>query len=222
MTNMSHSDLKEHDFPADLLADPKSQTTWVGVIIQRWYSLTSLPDASIDSNMLEREAVRRSRLSSSVLFFLLVTVASLLPVTFLAIGIYPWYFWLTLELFCVCIVALILLRHGRTNTAGMLVTTAAFLTITAALFSTIPFDETTLQGYDLYTLLLLLCVCLLPIRSVFFFYVLSVGVIILTLFKMPLTPTLHADFQSRMFLILARPIGSTFACAGVAGVAGVV
>jgi hypothetical protein len=221
VTNVSQNNFNESDksdksdFPVELIDEQRSQSSvqhWVG----RWYALTALPDAPPAGTMMQREAVRRSRLSSSVLFFLLVSCASLMIVTLPAMSIYPWYFWLSLELFSVCIVALVLLRHGRTNTAGILTTTAGFLTITASLFSTIPFNETTLQGYDMYILLLLLCGCLLPIRSIFLFYVLSAGVIVVTLFKMPLTPTLQADFQSQMFLILVRPIGIMGSCAGVA------
>lgn len=218
-TNTFQNDLNaDDDFPGDLLEDQTKRRT---NLIQYWYALTSLPDPPVGSSFVQREAARRSRLSSGVLFFLLAVCVSLLPVTFLVISIYPTYFWLTLELICVCIVALVLLRRGYTNTCGAIVVTFSFLTITASLFSTVPFDETTLQGYDMYILLLLLCVWLLPPRSVFLFYCLSIGVIIGTLFLMPLTPVLHVDMQSRMFLIIVRPLGILFACGGVAYIAAV-
>lgn len=207
------------EFPADLLADhPKKDRQ---TLIEFWYSLTSLSDTPQRNTFLQREAVRRSRLSSSVLFFLLVVCASLLPVTYLAIGLYPSYFWLTLELFCVCAGALALLRRGYTNTAGIIVVTAAYLTITTSLFTTMPFDETTVQGYDLYILLLLLCVWLLPARSVFLFYILSVCAILGTIFFMPLTPGLQNNLETHMILILIRPIGVLFSCGGVAYIASI-
>jgi hypothetical protein len=85
-----------------------------------------------------------------------------------------------------------------------------------ALFSTVPFDETTLQGYDMFILLLLLAVFLLPTRTIFLFFSLCVGVIIGTLFTMPLSPALKADLDARMLIVLARPIGTLFVGGGIA------
>jgi hypothetical protein len=212
MTNLPHNN--QHELPVDLIADQSAERQ--NPLIQRWYALTSLPEAPIGATFVQREAVRRSRLSSSVIFFFLILLLSLLPVTFLAIGIYPSYFWLTLGLFIICLGSLALLRRGFTNTAGVFVTAGAFAILTASLFTTLPFDETTLQGYDMYIILLLLTVCLLPIRWIFLYFVLSVGVIIWTLLALPLTPVLQADLHTRMVLILMRPIGILFMGGGIA------
>lgn len=208
MTNMP-----QNNPISDLLAEHPIHK--VG-LIQRWYALTSLPDAFIDSSFVQREAVRKSRLSSSVIFFFMALVLSLVPVTYLVIGIYPSYFWLSSGLFIVCAFALMLNRRGLTNTAGFLVTFGSFLSLSAALFSTVPFDETTLQGYDMFILLLLLSVSLLPIRTIFLFFVLSVGTILSSLFLMPLTSVLAADLHSRMLIIIARPLGILVVGGGVA------
>jgi hypothetical protein len=226
MTNMSNVDnmsqeqkqlaLATGEFPLYLLDDQLQNRT---AFFQFWYALTALPEVPADSSFAQREAVRRSRLSSSVLLFLLIACMSLVPVSYLARAMYPWYMWLCLELAGVCIVALVLLRHGYTNTAGILVCVASYLTITTSLVTTMPFDETTLQGYDMYILLLLLCVWLLPPRWVFLFYLLSAAAIIGTLFYMPLSPVLQTDMHTRMFLILIRPLGILFSCGGVAYIA---
>jgi hypothetical protein len=217
MNNLHQTDfqqVKQQAEPVELL-DKVVPPAQAG-LFQRWYALTSLPDVSDNESFYRREIVRRSRLSSSVIFFFLVLLLGMMPVTLLVIGIYPYYFWLTLGLFVVCVFALFVNRSGHTNIAGFIVTFGAFAILTTALFTTVPFDETTLQGYDMYVVLLLLSIALLPVRWVMLFYVLSVGVIIVSLFKMPLTPTLQADVHSRVILILFRPIGLLFMSTGVA------
>jgi hypothetical protein len=183
-------------------------------LLQRWYALTALPEAPSHANFAQREAARKSRLTSSVLFFFTVMVVALLPACYLAP--YPAYFWLDLGLALACIVALVLNRRGYTVSAGLLVNLAGFLALTIALFSTIPFDETTLQGYDMYVIVELLAVSLLPMRSIFLVAMLSTACILITLFSMKHTATLDADLHNRLLIIVARPIGTLFLGAGVA------
>jgi hypothetical protein len=183
-------------------------------LLQRWYALTAIPEAPAHAEFAQREAARKSRLTSSVLFFFTIMVVVLLPACFLAP--YPSYFWLDLGLVCSCIVALALNRQGYTIAAGVLVNVTGFLALTIALFSTIPFDETTLQGYDMYVIVELLSVSLLPTRSIFFAAILSMGSVIVTLFTMKHTVTLDADLHNRLLIIVARPIGTLFLVAGVA------
>ena len=183
-------------------------------LIQRWHALTALPEAPRGASFEMRDAVRKSRLTSSVLFFFTVMVIGLLPACY--ISPYPSYFWLTLGLAVACIIGLILNRQGLTKTAGSFVTLAAFTALTAALFSTVPFDETTLQGYDMYIIVELLAVSLLPARNVFIFLALSIAAILVTLFTMQHSHTLDTDLQTRIVIILARPIGTLFLGSGVA------
>jgi hypothetical protein len=213
MTNSPQNDQSIDDLFGDETTEGQQDRP---SLIQRWYELTSLPDAPLNSTFVQREAVRRSRLSSSVIFFFLLLLCSMLPVTLFVINIYPSYVWITLALFILSIVALMFNRRGHTDIAGFIVTIGAFACLTLALFSTVPFDETTLQGYDMYVILLLLSVSLLPVQWVVLFLVLSIGAMIGSLLVMPLTPTLHADVQSRLVLILARPIGTLFTVGGIA------
>ncbi|GHO72106.1 hypothetical protein KSC_109980 [Ktedonobacter sp. SOSP1-52] len=187
-------------------------------LIERWYALTAIPEAPVTASFTAREASRKSRLTSSVLFFFTVMVISLLPACFLAISLYPSYFWLTLGLAGACIVALMLNRGGHTLTAGILVNIASFSALTAALFSTIPFDETTLQGYDMYVVVELLAVSLLPARSVILVYLASVASILGTLFGgvVQHSTVLQNDLNNRWFIMIARPIGTLLLVGGVA------
>lgn len=183
-------------------------------LIQYWNDLTALPEALSEADFSTREMVRKSRLTSNVLFFFLVMVLALLPACFIAP--YPSYFWLDLGLAFACILALVLNKQGYTLAAGLLVNCAGFLALSIALFSTVPFDETTLQGYDMYVIVELLAVSLLPIRSIFIVAIISTVCIIGTLFYMPHTIVLDKDLQTRFWIIIARPTGILFLVAGVA------
>ena len=183
-------------------------------LIQHWNALTSLPEAPIGASFERREVVRRSRLTSYVIFFFTAMVVALLPVCYFSP--YPSYFWLDLGLTGACIIGLVLNSKGLTRTAGIVVTSAAFIVLTSALFSTIPFDETTLQGYDMYIIVEMLAVSLLPARSVFVFLALSVISILLTFFTIKHSVALNIDIQTRLLIILARPLGTLFLGSSVA------
>ncbi len=183
-------------------------------LLQRWNAWTAIPNPPATANFAAREAARKSQMTSNVLFFFTFMVFSLLPVCY--ISPYPSYFWLDLGLTGACLLALALNRRGYTLAAGILVNLAAFAILTAALFSTLPFDETTLQGYDMYVIIELLAVSLLPIRSVFLAFLCSVISIISTLLYIPHTAVLNKDLHDRLLIIVARPIGTLFLVAGVA------
>ncbi len=183
-------------------------------LIHFWNALTAIPEAPASADFAHREAVRQSQLSSNVLFFFTVTVILLLPACFLAPG--HAYFLLDLGLAVTSIFALVLNRSGYTFAAGILVSLGGFLILTIALFTTVPFDETTLQGYDMYVIVELLAVSLLPLRSIFLVAAMSAMSILGTLIYMPHTATLNEDLHNRLLIIIARPIGTLFLVAGVA------
>jgi hypothetical protein len=190
----------------------ESKATGMNRLVRFWNALTALPEPS--GYTAHREAARQSQLSSNVLFFFTVTVIALLPACFFAPG--HSYFWLDMALAATSLIALILNRKGHTLAAGILVTVAGFLILTIALFTTIPFDETTLQGYDMYVIVELLAVSLLPMRSIFLVAALSTFAILGTLLYMPHTTALNMDLHTRLLIIIARPVGTLFLVAGVA------
>jgi hypothetical protein len=193
-------------------AEPKSGQG--NHLIQFWNALTAVPEAPLTADFAHREAVRQSQLASNVLFFFTVMVIALLPACFFAPG--HAYFWLDLGLASMSVFALILNRAGHTFAAGLLVNFAGFLILTIALFTTVPFDETTLQGYDMYVIVELLAVSLLPMRSIFLVAAMSTIAIIGTLVYMPHTAILDKDLHERFLIIIARPVGTLFLVAGVA------
>ena len=198
-----------------LLPDiPGSKASKRKRLIRFWNTLTAIPEAPSTADFAHREAVRQSQLSSNVLFFFTVTIIVLLPACFLAPG--HAYFLLDLGLVVTSIFALVLNRSGYTLAAGILVNLAGFLILTIALFTTVPFDETTLQGYDMYVIVELLAVSLLPLRSIFLVAAMSAMAILGTLVYMPHTAILDKDLHARLLIIIARPIGTLFLVAGVA------
>lgn len=184
--------------------------------LQRWYRLTAISEVTESAPFAERERVRQSQLTSFVLLFYTVMVVSLVPVCFLVMSIYPTYIWLMLGLVSICIVALVLNSRGFIITAGIIVNIGSFTALTLAIFSTVPLDATTLQAYDMYVVVELLAVSLLPPRSVFIAFLASVASILTTLIYMPLTTVLEQDLESRFFLIVARPLGTLLLVAGAA------
>ncbi|MBV9709302.1 MAG: hypothetical protein JO011_00130 [Ktedonobacteraceae bacterium] len=183
-------------------------------LIRLWNALTALPLVPASGYFVHREAARQSQLTSNVLFFFTVMVIALLPACFLAPG--HSYFWLDLALAVASFFALVLNRKGHTLTAGILINLAGFLILTIALFTTVPFDETTLQGCDMYVIVELLAVSLLPMRSIFLVAVMSTLAILGTIVYMPHTAVLNADLHERLLIIIARPVGTLFLVAGVA------
>ncbi|MDQ2903647.1 MAG: hypothetical protein M3Y81_08850 [Chloroflexota bacterium] len=183
-------------------------------LIHLWNTLTAMPEASTTASFAQREAARQSRLTSNVLFFFTVMVVTLLPACFFAPG--HAYFWLDLGLAAASILALALNRKGYTLAAGLLVSLTGFLILTVALFTTVPFDETTLQGYDMYVIVELLAVSLLPIRSIFLVAFMSTIAIIGTLVYVPHTAVLDKDLHEHLPVIIAQPVGTLFLVAGIA------
>ncbi|MBV9688756.1 MAG: hypothetical protein JO202_03490 [Ktedonobacteraceae bacterium] len=207
MTNVPHYPLPTDFSEESLQVNKRSR------LLQKWLTLTALPDVPASASFAQREAVRKSQLTSNVLFFFTTMVVALLPALYFSP--YRSHFWLDLGLVGPCIFALVLNRKGLTLAAGILVISAGFTALTLAIFSTVPFDETTLQAYDMYVIADLLAVSLLPPRSVFLVTVASIAVFLITLFTMPHTAALNYDLSTRLPIIVARPIGTLFLVGGV-------
>ncbi len=214
---MANTNTSNRLLPRDRWSRPKmreSQSSRDNRLIWLWKMLTAIPEAPSTADFAHREAVRQSQLSSSVLFFFTVTVIVLLPACFFTPG--HAYFLLDLTLVVASLFALVLNRSGYTLAAGILINLAGFFILTIALFTTIPFDETTLQGYDMYVIVELLAVSLLPSRSIFLVAIMSGIAILGTLLYTPHTAILDRDLHERLLIIIARPIGTLFLVAGVA------
>ncbi|HEY7414661.1 MAG TPA: hypothetical protein VH593_05680, partial [Ktedonobacteraceae bacterium] len=117
-------------------------------LIQQWYNLTAIADAPANASFLQREAARKSRLLSAVLFFFTLVIIVFLPCCLLLPNHYD--FWIDAVLIVLSFFALGLNRKGKTFAAAGLVVVAFQAALTIIIFTTTPFDETSLQIYDLF------------------------------------------------------------------------
>jgi hypothetical protein len=182
-------------------------------LIQRWYHLTAVSDAPANASFPQREAARKSRLLSAVLFFFTLVIIVFLPCCLLLSNHYD--FWIDAVLIVLSFIALGLNRKGKTFAAGVLVVAAFQAALTIIIFTTTPFDETSLQIYDLFIMTELLAVSLLPPRSVFIVAIANSAVILTSLLYEAHTPVLTADLRTQFIPVMIRPIALQFIIAGV-------
>ena len=182
-------------------------------LIQHWYNLTTIPEAPANASFPLREAARKSRLLSAVLFFFTLVIIVFLPCCLLLPNHYD--FWIDAILVVLSFIALGLNRKGKTFAAGVLIVAAFQAALTIIIFTTTPFDETSLQIYDLFIMTELLAVSLLPPCSVFVVAVVNSAVILASLLYEAHTPVLTADLQTQFIPVMIRPIALQFIIAGV-------
>ena len=185
-----------------------------GQFLRWWYAITVPPRPPANANFVRREANRKARLLSSVAFFFLATLILFIPgALFMPLGI----------LLVVCgaifgtIIALMINRAGKTIFAGIVIVIAAEAALSIGIQVMRPMDAASIQLYDLYTIIELLVVSLLPARYVFvaaFLHSIYIGVDLALLH--PRTPGLNEALQTQLIPALVRPIGLQLMVAGVA------
>jgi hypothetical protein len=173
--------------------------------IQWWYNLTALPEAAADASFVQREAVRKSHLLSTIVFWLLFTFLIFIPACFVLPNHYVIF--ADLGMMPVCVIALLLNRAQRPEIAGLLLTVAFELALTMVIFTTQPLDEPSIQQYELYVFGELLCVSLLAPRSVFLMMAYNIAIITASLLWQPRTAILAHDLQTQLIPMLVRPAG---------------
>lgn len=182
--------------------------------VQWWYNLTSIPDPPASASFLRRDAARKSRMLSTLIFWLLVTFILFLPGCFALPNHYVIYADIGMMVFCT--VALLCNKASKPQLAGILLTVAFEAALTMVIFTTQPLDEPSIQQYELYVFGELLCVSLLAPASVFVVMAYNIGIIVGSLLWQPHTTILNFDLQAQFFPILLRPIGVQLMVAGVA------
>lgn len=179
-----------------------------------WYALTAVPEAPINASFAKREAVRRIRLFSTVNFFFIVVLLIFLPACPMLAN--PYVTALDASLIVVTVIALFINRMGMPFLAGVIVVIAAEITLTAVITTTLPFDEMSLQLYDLYLIIDLLAVSLIPPQSIFFLALINSVFIYFDLMYQPHIAILQHDLITQFIPIVVRPIGLQIIIAGVA------
>ena len=197
--------------PAELADEHKEAAQYS--LVKWWYDLTALPEPEVNASFVKRETARKSRLFSTVLFYFTLVLIVFFPCCLLLPNKYD--IWIDGILIVLSIVSLVLNRQGQTTMAGIIVVAAFQLALTIIIFTTTPFDETSIQIYDLFIMTELLTVSLLPPQTVFILAVANSAVIVASLLYEPHTQILAIDLQTQFIPVMIRPVALQFIIAGV-------
>ncbi len=124
-------------------------------LIQWWYDQTAIPDPPVSASFAKREAARKSRLVSTIIFWLIVSFALFIPGCFVVPNHYIIYADIGMLVFCV--IAIFFNKMQNPQAAGVLLTIGFELALTAIIFTTRPYDEPSIQQYELFVFGELLC-----------------------------------------------------------------
>ncbi len=153
--------------------------------------------------MAKREAVRRGRVASIVLFFVILLVILPLPS---AIG-NALLLTTLLSVIALDVVALLVNRSGRTTTAGIMVVIGIEIGLMTSILTTPGgIAPSNLPLFDLLVQALCVSVSLLAPQTVFLVAVMNCIFIVVTLFNGPVTPELYHLVRTDTNRILVQPI----------------
>lgn len=191
-----------------------TEIDWQDRLLGWWYRLTAAPEPPANVSFVRREAARRVRLFSTVTFFFLVILVIFFP----ACLFLPNHLVIYLDglLIGVTIFTLMLNRQGSSLIAGVILVVASELVLTTVIITTVPFDEPSIQLYDLYLVVDLLAVSLIPPQTIFVLALFNSIFIGVDLVYQPHTSFLAHDLIAQFIPILVRPVGLQIIIAGVA------
>lgn len=169
-----------------------------------WYSLTAVPDVPANASFVRRESARKSHLLSTIVFWMIISFVLFIPACFVVPNHYIIY--IDLGMIVVCVLALWCNRAQKVLLAGMLLTFAFELALTAVIFTTQPLDEPSIQQYELFVFGELLSVSLLAPSSVFAMMSYNVAIITASLLLQKHTGFLDADLHTQFAAMWVRPI----------------
>lgn len=205
------SESQEPWTPAEIVevAEPEQERG----LIHWWYRITAPPRPSAKASYVKREADRKARLFSSVAFFFLVTMVLFFPASFFMPMITP-----LAVVFAAAssVIALIVNRTGHTMTAGVITVLGAETALTGVILAIRPLLPVDVQLYDLYVIIILLAVSLLPARFIFVFALVHSIFIGVDMYIHPHTLALAQDLETQFIPAIVRPIGLQLIVAGVA------
>jgi hypothetical protein len=148
-----------------------------------------------------------------VAFFFLVTMVLFFPASLFMPAITPMaVVFASLATF----IALFVNRAGKTTLAGLIMVIGAEIALTSAILAMRPFLSVDVQLYDLYVIIILLAVTLLPARYIFLFALAHSAFIGVDMYVHPHTLALAQDLQTQFIPAIVRPIGLQIMVASVA------
>ncbi|HEY1350904.1 MAG TPA: hypothetical protein VGF67_14885 [Ktedonobacteraceae bacterium] len=197
--------------PADIITITPD---WQDRLLGWWYDLTAVPEPPANVSFVRREAVRRVRLFSTVAFFFLLILLIFFPACLFLKNHLVIY--LDGIIICITVLTLVLNRAGRTFLAGVILVIASEAVLTTVIMTTLPLDEPSIQLYDLYLVVDLLAVSLIPPQSIFALAGVNSLFIGFDLALQPHTQGMATDLVTQFIPMLVRPVGLQIIIAGVA------
>jgi len=205
------SPLEESWSPAEMITVAPD---WQDRLLGWWYDLTAVPEPPANVSFVRREAVRRVRFFSTVAFFFLLILLIFLPACLFLKNHLVIY--LDGILICITVCTLFLNRAGKSLLAGVILVLASEAVLTTVIMTTLPLDEPSIQLYDLYLVVDLLAVSLIPPQSIFALAIMNSCFIGLDLAFQPHTQGMASDLVTQFIPMLVRPVGLQIIIAGVA------
>src|SRR5437660_2411411 len=197
--------------PAEVLT---AEPDWQDRLLGWWYHLAAIPEPPAEASFVRREIARRVRLFSTVAFFFLVVLIIFFP----ACIFLPNHLVIYMDglIIGITVFTILLNRLRRPFIAGIILVVASELVLTIVILTTLPFDETSIQLYDLYLIIDLLAVSLLRPQTIFALAFCNSLFIYFDLMYQQHTQVLANDLVTQFIPVLVRPIGLQIIIAGVA------
>jgi hypothetical protein len=179
-----------------------------GGLARWWYGWTTPARPPLNASYVRREADRKARLLSVVAFFFLLTMA---------VFFYPSLYMPSITPMAVvfaalsALIALFVNRAGRTTLGGIIMVVGSEIALTSVILGISPFPVVDIQLYDLYVIIILLAVTLLPARYIFLFALAHSAFIGINIYLV-----LARDLLTQFIPAIARPIGLQIMVASVA------
>lgn len=187
---------------------------WQDRLLGWWYRLTAIPEPPANASFVKREIARRVRLFSTVAFFFLIVLIIFFPACIFLPNRLVIY--LDGLIIAITVFTLVLNRMRKPLLAGLILVIASELVLTAVIVTTLPFDETSIQLYDLYLIVDLLAVSLLRPQTIFALALSNSLFIYFDLMYQQHTQVLAHDLVTQFIPVLVRPVGLQIIIAGVA------
>jgi hypothetical protein len=187
--------------------------TWFTRLSNGWYRWTSFPDPTPPASFQLREKARKSRLLSSIVGFLLCIFLGFVPACLELSNHYVLA--ADTSMLPICVLALLLGKQGKITAGGMLLALSFEIALTIVIATTSPFDEASIQQYELFAFGELLAVSLLSPTSVFGMALYNTLVISWSLFLQMQTPEMVMVVHEQGLPLWARPVAVQWLIAGV-------
>jgi hypothetical protein len=181
----------------------KALTTW-DKFREGWYRLAAVPKPPTTATYIERERAQKMRSLSLAVLIIWVIFLLFIPGCFVIANARVIY--ADFGMMPICLIALIINKNRHPVVAAALVTICFEVALAAVCLTTWPFDEPSLQQYELFTLGDIMALTLLSPRGLRLVGLANALFIALDLVLQPHTAILNHDLQTQFFAILIRPV----------------